>query len=348
MNGEIKVENLSIRLPGFLLGEISFSIEPGEFFLLLGPTGSGKTLTLEALAGLVSIDSGTININGHDVTDLPPERRDVGIVYQDYALFPHMSVFANIHYGVRYLQKEKTLSGTRITDLIKQVGIGHLLDRSIATLSGGEKQRVALVRALAVNPSVLLLDEPLSALDPWFRDEIQQLLKNLHRETGTTFLMVTHDFAEALFLGQRAAVLSDGCIEQIGTVADVFRKPASPFVAHFTGIKNVFPAKFSDNRAMLGGVELEMDDLPPASASCVIIRREEIQLGKQPEAPNGHNLLQARLLETIHLGPYVEVWVETGPLVLRSVITLAEFSRIDLGPGLDIYLSIPKKSVLAL
>jgi molybdate/tungstate transport system ATP-binding protein len=348
MNGAIEVENLSVRLPGFCLREISFSIGPGEFFLLLGPTGSGKTLTLEALAGLIPIHSGTIRINGNNVTHLPPERRGVGIVYQDYALFPHMSVQANIQYGVRYRKKERKWSRAEIADLMEQVGIGHLADRSIAALSGGERQRVALVRALAVNPSVLLLDEPLSALDPGFRDEIQQLLKNLHRETGTTFLMVTHDFAEALFLGQRVAVLSDGGIEQAGSVVDVFQKPASPFVARFTGIKNVFPAAFAGNRALLPGLELEMEAMPPSSARCVAIRREEIRIVKRLEASDGHNVIPGRVRETTHRGPYLEVWVETGQLVLRSAVTPSEFSRINPRPEQDVYLSIPRKSVLPL
>jgi molybdate/tungstate transport system ATP-binding protein len=182
-------------------------------------------------------------VSGRDVTGLPPERRGVGIVYQDCALFPHLSVEKNIHYGLRYHNGSNSNGRARCRDLVERLGLADLLDRSVTTLSGGEKQRVALARALATAPSVLLLDEPLASLDPCFREEIRDLFRSLHQETGITVLMVTHDFTDAHTLAQRVAILHDGRIEQTGTAETVFRRPATTFVADFVGMRNVLPVR---------------------------------------------------------------------------------------------------------
>ena len=230
----IEIKNITIQFPNFALINVCLTINNGDFFILLGPTGSGKTLMIESIAGIVPVNDGRIFINGQDVTNKPPEKRNVGIVYQDYALFPHMTVMENVRYGLSY-QKKQNADDKRIKDLMEKTGIFKLKDRSVKHLSGGEKQRVALVRALAVKPSILLLDEPLSSLDPCFRDDIQKLLKMLHQNTKTTFLMVTHDFAEALYLGDQAAVLNCGRIEQCGPVNDIFKYPKNAFVEYFIG-----------------------------------------------------------------------------------------------------------------
>jgi len=255
----IKIESLRIELPGFVLKDVELSIQDGEFFTLLGPTGAGKTLVLEAIAGVAPITSGRIWVKGRDITHLPPEQRGIGIVYQDYALFPHLSVLENITYGLRYHKADPQASKKWVRALIEQLGLQRLAKRSVRYLSGGEKQRVSIARALAVNPSVLLLDEPLSALDPNFREDIRDVLKKLHQEVKITFLMVTHDFADMLFLGQRTAILNRGKIEQVGSVSDVFERPATPFVADFLGMKNVFPATFEGTRAIVDGLELRLE-----------------------------------------------------------------------------------------
>ena len=247
----IRTENLSLRLGDFHLQDISLSIDKNRFFVLMGPTGAGKTVLLEALAGLVPIRGGRILINEKDVTRLPPERRGVGIVYQDYALFPHMSVRDNITYGLRYHRSSRTRAGQRFRELADLLDIEPLLDRTPGTLSGGELQRVALARALVVSPQVILLDEPLSALDPRFREEVRRALKRLHANSEVTFLMVTHDFTEALSLAERAAIMHNGRIEQEGSIQDIFQRPQTHFVADFVGMKNLFPATFAGTTALV-------------------------------------------------------------------------------------------------
>ncbi|BCS98957.1 hypothetical protein DSLASN_45890 [Desulfoluna limicola] len=242
----IDIANLSIRLPEFSVQHISLTMESGDFFVLLGPTGAGKSLVLEAMAGLVPIATGSIRLHGTDITHLPPEKRDLAIVYQDGSLFPHLTVEANIAFGLRYKKKEVPAPDLQVQHLMKRLGIAHLKHRKPSTLSGGEKQRTALARALAIKPKILLLDEPLSALDPTTRTDITELLKTLHQEENMTCLMVTHDFAEAQALGNAMAVINNGRIEQSGPTHTLFNHPATPFVARFLGVpkklKSVPPA----------------------------------------------------------------------------------------------------------
>ena len=182
----------------------------------------------------------------------------MGIVYQDCALFPHLSVARNINFGLRYHRRSTPAGRARCCDFIDRLGLASLLDRSVTTLSGGEKQRVALARALATEPTVLLLDEPLSSLDPCFREEIRDLFRSLHRETGLTVLMVTHDFTDAHSLAQRVAVLNNGHVEQVGTVEEVFRRPLTAFVAGFVGMKNVLPVRVENGTHFIGNMALVM------------------------------------------------------------------------------------------
>jgi molybdate/tungstate transport system ATP-binding protein len=237
----IRISGLCLRLTGFSLKDVTFGVGPGEFFALMGPTGSGKTLVLESVAGLAAYQSGSVHVAGQDVSLLPPERRRVSLVYQDHSLFPHMTVLENVIYGQRYHGIPAAEGRAVALDLLERLGLSRLASRSPAHLSGGEKQRVSLARALACRPDVVLLDEPLSSLDPQFRDGLRAELKALHRRSGLTFLMVTHDFVDALTLADRAAVIRDGRLEQVGTVGEVFRKPATSFVAAFVGMRNIFP-----------------------------------------------------------------------------------------------------------
>ena len=236
----IRVDSLALCFGGFCLRDISFDVAPGEFFALMGPTGSGKTLILESIAGLVDQARGSVRVAGQRVDSLPPERRNVSLVYQDNALFPHLSVLDNVTYGQRYHGIAEDQGRRMALELLERLGLTHVIGRLPLNLSGGEKQRVSLARALACKPDVVLLDEPLSSLDPQFRGDLRATLKDLHRQSGLTFLMVTHDFVDALTLAERAAVIRAGRLEQVGAVSDVFRKPATSFVAGFVGMKNIF------------------------------------------------------------------------------------------------------------
>jgi molybdate/tungstate transport system ATP-binding protein len=278
----IQLDQLSVKLPGFRLHPISLTVEQGEFFVLLGPTGSGKTVILESIAGLVRISGGQVRVDGQDLTHLPPEQRQIGIVYQDNALFPHLTVMENIRYGLRYVRQDPKQADERVGHLIELLGLRHLVRRRPLNLSGGEKQRVCLARALSIHPSVLLLDEPLSALDPNFREDIRRVLKQLHSEFGITFMMVTHDFNEALYLADRIGIIRQGSMEQIGSAEDVFLRPDNPFVAEFVGMKNMFSGCIADGAFVFDGLHYPLPQQPVQPWTVLAVRPEDILLRRDP------------------------------------------------------------------
>jgi len=233
-----EVENLSYKIDGFKLDNINFKVNQGEYFILLGQSGSGKTLLLESIAGFNNVD-GKINFEGQDISELTPENRDVGFVYQDFALFPNLNVRDNIMFSSRYKKIENPEE--TLHDLADFLGLVPLLDREIDNLSGGERQRVAIARALYSKPKILLLDEPLSAIDPTFRNAIMKFLKDIHRKYNLTTIHVTHNFREASYLADRVAIVMGGQIKQIGTSDEVLNNPANIEVAKFLGFKNILP-----------------------------------------------------------------------------------------------------------
>jgi len=222
------------------IAELDLEIATGEFFTLLGPSGSGKTTTLRVIAGFERPDTGHVELAGVDVTGVAPSERDVNTVFQDYALFPHMTVLENVEYGLRVKGVPRGERRTQAQDVLERVRLPNIGARKPVQLSGGQRQRVALARAIVNGPSVLLLDEPLGALDLKLRQEMQVFLKELQRELGITFVYVTHDQEEALTMSDRLAVFNDGRIEQIGTPAEVYEHPQTEFVAGFVGVSNLF------------------------------------------------------------------------------------------------------------
>lgn len=248
----IKIENLSVKLPDFSLKNIKLSIAKGDFFVLLGPTGTGKTVLLESIAGLQNISSGHIILNKKDISKEKPEHRSISICYQDCSLFPHMRVKDNIKYGLRFKTDGRNPKYQKNFDtLVDMLKITHILNRYPTFLSGGEKQRVALARALIVNPDVLLLDEPLSALDAGIKESIQTELQKLHQTLETTTIMVTHDFREAYYLANKVGIINNGTIMQTGSIAEVFEKPRSLFVAKFVGMKNIIELEHLNSKTLI-------------------------------------------------------------------------------------------------
>lgn len=339
----IRIDNLSLTVGEFSLKGINLEVEAGEFFVIIGPTGAGKTVLLESVAGLIKTRRGRILVKGRDISALPPETRGVGIVYQDSSLFPHLTVRENILYGLRY--HPNPAGEKEIEKLVSVLGLGELLDRLPGNLSGGERQRTALARALAVRPSVLLLDEPLNALDPHFRGEIQLMLENLHRQSGITFLMVTHNFNEALALAHRGAVINDGRIEQTGEIIRIFQEPASEFVARFVGIKNLFPAEFRGTRAMVRSAVIETTREQERENGFVTIRPEEIVLSREPIESSMRNSFPGRVTAVIPRGLSYEVTALCGDLSLTALITRGALQELAITPDCFLYLSFKSAAV---
>jgi molybdate/tungstate transport system ATP-binding protein len=286
-------------------------------------------------------------INNREATHLPPEKRGVGIVYQDSALFPHLSVLKNITYGLRYSDSKQADRDRMLDRLVNLLGLDRLLERSVHHLSGGEKQRVALARALVTGPAVLLLDEPLSALDPNFRQEIRAALKSLHQDLGTTFLMVTHDFNEVLYLAQRAAVIHQGRLEQTGTVEGLFRRPQTEFVARFMGMKNVFPVQIRQKRIVLAGLDMELVNVPDGGGKYVAVRPEDILIGNDPSKDPDWLSWQGTVNHVTGNGLYCEVSIQTGDVVFQAVMAQSALIERPLAEGASIWLNIKKSSIHA-
>ena len=344
----IQIENLNVKLSGFSLHQINISIEQGEFFTLLGPTGAGKTVVLESAIGIIPITNGHVIINGKDVTRLPPEERGIGIVYQDFALFPHLTVYENITYGLRYHRINGKEPGKNLSFIIKRLSLDPLLQRLILNLSGGEKQRVALARALAVDPSVLLLDEPLSALDPNFREDTRETLKRLHIETGITVLMVTHDFTEAHFLAQRTAIINNGRIEQTGSIAEVFHRPSTTFVAEFVGMKNIFPAIFNGNKAQIGKLAVKTNLQITGSKKYIAIRPEDIHVSVVKQSLPECNSIKGSVSKILTHGFYCDICIETSDVKFTAIIPSNSFVNMNLTEGKSVYISFDPANVHAI
>jgi iron(III) transport system ATP-binding protein len=342
----LRVRGLSKSFGSFIaLKDIDLDIEPGEFVCFLGPSGCGKTTLLRAIAGLDPQDQGTIHQHGRDISRLPVGRRDFGIVFQSYALFPNLTVERNVGYGLHRAGLSKAQRRARITELLAMVGLESQAAKYPAQLSGGQQQRVALARALAPSPGLLLLDEPLSALDAQVRLHLRDQLRQLQRSLGVTTIMVTHDQDEALATADRIVVMDQGVIEQVGTPEEVFSQPASPFVAGFLGDMNYIPAVTAgDNTVSAGEMTFsvaKMKEKALGSEVNLCIRPADIVV--EPLTGGMHGGFEA-LVETVSFrGNYYRIRMHCQPLrqALEAEITRNAWDGLAIAAGSRVNIALP-------
>ena len=303
MSEYLTVSNISKSFGSFqALKEASFSVNEGELVCILGPSGCGKTTLLRVIAGLEEQSSGEIVQKGVTISNLPPDQRDFGIVFQSYALFPNLTIKKNIIFGLQTRKQSSEIIENRLNELLSLIGLESHKNKYPAQLSGGEQQRVALARALAPSPGLLLLDEPLSALDAKVRQFLRLEIKNLQKKLGVTTIMVTHDQEEALSMADRIILMNKGVIEQIGTPQELYSKPETSFTADFIGKTNLISAKkISENKIKMFGQEFDCSEPLMSEEITVAIRPEDIKISKQLSEPN---IIQGKVLEIEFLGSY--------------------------------------------
>ncbi len=346
----VSLEGVSKRFGKVMaVREVTLDINEGEFFSLLGPSGCGKTTTLRVIAGFEEPDTGRILLRGEDVTSAQPNKRNVNMVFQNYALFPHMSVLDNVAFGLKVKKVPRGDQRARVLETLKVVQLEGMEQRRPRQLSGGQQQRVALARALVNEPAALLLDEPLGALDVKLRKQMQLELKRIQHELGTTFVYVTHDQEEAMAMSDRIAVMNQGLVEQIGTPREIYEHPATAFVADFVGLLNAFDFRVDeivgDRAIMLVGDNQRVVSVFPYGRNVgerfkVGVRPERVRLRPAPAGgPEEGTRLEGIITQVVYLGTMTHFHVDTGLGVRIVSNRLNEESTEELEPGSRVVLS---------
>lgn len=352
----LKIEGLWKAFGNFVaLKDISLEIEKGEFVCFLGPSGCGKTTLLRAIAGLDIQSRGSIEQDGNDISDLPPSQRDFGIVFQSYALFPNLTIEKNIAFGLENTGVSKQKIAERVSELLELVGLPDQRKKYPAQLSGGQQQRIALARAIAFEPGLLLLDEPLSALDAKVRVSLRHEIKELQRKLGVTTIMVTHDQEEGLSMGDRIVVMNHGVVEQIGTPTEIYRHPESLFVADFIGEMNQIDARAKSAESVVIGkttFNCTARDLSSGQSVVAAIRPEDIiphgagarSPGANDSVKSPENTVDADILDMEFLGSFWRAGLSSkklGDLRLVANFSINAVRRMDLGVGKKLKIEIP-------
>jgi iron(III) transport system ATP-binding protein len=343
----LRVQRLSKVFGSFTaLNDISLDVHAGEFMCFLGPSGCGKTTLLRAIAGLEMQSAGRIEQAGRDISHLPPSQRDFGIVFQSYALFPNLTIEQNIAYGLQAAGRSRDKIRTRVSELLSLVGLPDQGRKYPAQLSGGQQQRIALARALAISPGLLLLDEPLSALDAKVRAYLRHEVKQLQRRLGVTTIMVTHDQEEALSMADRVVVMNHGVIEQIGTPTEVYREPSSLFVADFVGSMNKFDVTVASARSVSFGsmtLACEPHGLSPGSRAILTLRPEDVipSEAAQKDVPNQVGIM-VRDME--FLGSHWRAWLSSeafGGREINAHFSINAVRRLSITQGEPLTVELP-------
>lgn len=331
----------------FFLDHASLEISKGEYIVIIGPTGAGKTILLETVAGIYEPDGGSIHLDGNDITYAPPKDRNITMVYQDYMLFPHLTIRKNIAFGLRSKKIQVGEINKAVEKYAGMLHIAHLLHRYPDTLSGGEQQRAAIARAMVMNPWALLLDEPLSALDAKTRENLRRELKSLHDITKTTIIHITHNFEEVFDLADRVAIMNEGKIIQVGTPDEIFRKPKNHFVAEFVGATNIFKGT---STAENGIVHISIDNIIVRAHSevegnvYISVRPEEILISTEPLASPIRNAFPGKICDIRHCGAMIRLIVDVG-VTLVVALTRQGFEEAKLGIGDSVYIAFKATSV---
>ncbi len=337
----LRIEDLWKNFGDFTaLREISLDVVEGEFLCFLGPSGCGKTTLLRAIAGLDLQSMGKVEQAGKDVSNLPPAERDFGIVFQSYALFPNLTIEKNIAYGLENAKRAKAEIKARVAELLELVGLPDQGKKYPAQLSGGQQQRIALARAIATKPGLLLLDEPLSALDAKVRIFLRHEVKELQRKLGITTVMVTHDQEEALSMADRIVVMNHGTIEQVGTPLEIYREPASLFVADFVGAMNQMPAEATGDQIKIGSIVLQCDNRGLSGGAVATIRPEDVL----PVEKTGENTLEASIVSMEFLGSFYRAELsnpELGNIEISADLSINAVRRLGLEVGNSLLVQLP-------
>lgn len=343
----IRVKSISYRSGGFALHDIDFGVQDGETFVVLGPTGAGKTVLLEIIAGFRSPQTGVVEMDGRNVTRVPPERRKIGFVYQDHLLFPHMSVHDNIAYGLNASSMKRPEIEAAVADIASKMGISHLLGRRTRRLSGGEAQRVALARALVTSPRLLLLDEPFAAVDPATKERLVRETRRLLEQWRIPVIHVTHDQTEAGELADRIAVMNEGRIVQTDVPERIFREPRTEFVAGFVGVKNILRGQAFRRE---GGVVVRVDGLELRSSVelegsvHVTIRPEDIVVSRERVPSSARNSVPGIVRAIVQKGPVIYLTADCG-VELTAAITKESLDDMRLSVGDEVFLTFKASNV---
>jgi putative spermidine/putrescine transport system ATP-binding protein len=312
------------------LDKLDLTVQPGELIALLGPSGCGKTTTLRLLAGLEDADAGHINVAGRDITRLPASKRDMGMVFQAYSLFPHMTVQQNVAFGLRLRRVSTEERNRRAMEMLELVELHTQADRYPHQISGGQQQRVALARALAIEPQVLLLDEPLSALDAKVRAQLRDQIRRIQLDVGITTLFVTHDQEEALAIADRVGVMRAGQLEQLAPPTDVYSRPATAFVAEFVGLSNRLEGVVSGSTVTVRGRDLPLVDLStPPGPAIALVRPEAVMLSSDSSSDSGP--LVGTVIATTFLGATSRVTVDLGDTTILAQLSTSDASELPAG-----------------